>query len=318
MDSPAIFQKRLLVVAGKGGVGKSTVSAALALIASRLGKRVLVAEIHGSERMSHFFEVPPVGPRITEIRPNLFAVNIQPKDAMREYALMVLRFETVYHLVFENRLVRYFLDAFPGLNELVMLGKVWYHVEERDRHTGRPRWDLVVVDAPPTGHGVFFLEFPTVVLRAIPTGPIAQYAQKYVDLLTDPTRTSLQIVTLPEEMPVKEAIDLRAVVQDQLHIPLGYLFVNAVHPPLFNARELEDYELLRRLTDTRDPALSRLFEAAQWQTAHRRSQEEHLSTIRRSLNLPRVELPFVFDREFRSKAIEFLARKVADQIGDGT
>jgi anion-transporting ArsA/GET3 family ATPase len=315
MNPPALLQKRLLIVAGKGGVGKSTVAAALALNASRQGKRVLVAEIHGAERMSYFFEVAPVGPNIREIRPNLFAVNVQPRDAMREYALMVLRLKALYNLVFENKLVRYFLDAFPGLNELVMLGKIWYHVEETDKKTGRPRWDLVVVDAPATGHGVFFLEFPQVVLAAIQGGPLAFHAARMREMLTDPRRTSLQIVTLPEEMPVREALDLRRVLQDELKIPLGYVFVNCVHPPLFNQREFEDYRLLLELADAKLPRLRRLCEAAQWRISRWRNEDEHLALIRRSLNLPRVELPFVYEREFRAKAIEFLARKMGDQLG---
>jgi anion-transporting ArsA/GET3 family ATPase len=314
MDSLSIFQKRLIIVAGKGGVGKSTVSAALALAASRGGKRVLVAEIHAGERMSHFFEVPPVGSEITQIRPNLFAVNIQPRDAMREYALMVLRFRTLYDLVFGNRFVRSFLQAFPGLNELVMLGKVWYHVEEVERRTGRRRWDLVIVDAPPTGHGVFFLEFPEVALEAVPSGPLAAQLAKMRDLLTDPVRTSLQIVTVPEEMPVKEAIDLRRIVQ-QLRIPMGFVFVNAVQPTLFNKREYEDYELLRQLTRERHPELGPLYEAAQFQIQSWRNQEEHLAQIRRHLSLPRIELPFVYDREFRARAIDFLAQKLAGELG---
>jgi anion-transporting ArsA/GET3 family ATPase len=315
MNPPALLKKRLVIVAGKGGVGKSTVAAAFALSASRQGKRVLVAEVHGAERMSHFFEVAPIGPNIREIRPNLFAVNVQPRDAMREYALMVLRLKALYNLVFENRLVRYFLDAFPGLNELVMLGKIWYHVEEIDKKTGRPRWDLVVVDAPATGHGVFFLEFPKVVLAAIQGGPLAFHVAMMQEMLTDPRRTSLQIVTLPEEMPVREALDLRRVVHDELKIPLGYVFVNCVNPPLFNQRELEDYRLLLELTDARLPRLKRLFEAAQWRISRWRIEEEHLALIRRSLNLPRVELPFVYEREFRARAIEFLAQKMADQMG---
>src|SRR5262245_1613189 len=261
MSAPSMFHKRLLIVAGKGGVGKSTVSAALALLAARRGKKVLVCEIHGTERMSHFFERPPVGPKVTEMRPNLFAVNVQPREAMIEYARMKVRLGPLYNLVFENRFVRYFLDAFPGLNELVMLGKVWYHVEEVEKRSRKPVWDLVIVDAPATGHGVFFLEFPQVVLEAIDGGPLAFYAAKMRDLLVDPARTELQLVTLPEEMPVREAIDLRRELQERLHIPIGHLFVNAVREPLFNTREYEDYHLLEdvlRSSPPEEPGLTKL------------------------------------------------------------
>jgi anion-transporting ArsA/GET3 family ATPase len=198
-----------------------------------------------------------------------------------------------------------------------MLGKVWHHVtQDTDRQTGRPRFDLVIVDAPATGNSVFFLEFPTAVLSAIASGPIAYYARRQREMLTDPRITSLQLVTLPEEMPVREALDLRRMVEE-LEIPLGYVFVNAVHAPLFNAREQEDYRMLRELTDAHYLELLHLFEAAQWEIERGRNQGEYLAQIRRSLNLPRVELPFVYDREFRAKAIEFLAQKLEDQLGRG-
>ena len=314
---PSLFSKRLIVVAGKGGVGKSTVSAALALVAARRGKRVLLCEIHGTDRIAHFFEAPPVGPTIRQLRPNLFAVNVQPADAMREYALMKLRFEAVYRMVFENRLVSYFLKAFPGLNELVMLGKVWYHTIEVDKRTRRPRWDLVIVDAPATGHGLYFLEFPDVALGAVPSGagPLISEVTKMRELLLDPVRTSLQIVTLPEEMPVKEAIDLRARVE-AIGVPMGYLVVNGVQVPLLNAREEEDLASIRAFAGGRFPELETLTEAARWQQERHRSQEVHFAQIRKFIPMPRIDLPFVADRSSRSRAIEFLADKLAAALGE--
>lgn len=315
--NPSIFHKRLIVVAGKGGVGKSTVSAALGLMAARHGKRVLLCEIHGTNRMSHLFERSPAGPRITEILPNLHVVNIEPAEAMREYALMKLRLETLYRIVFENKMVRYFLKAFPGLNELVMLGKVWYHTVEVDKRTKRPRWDLVIVDTPATGHGLFFLELPDVVLSTVPTsaGPLTAEVTKMRELLRDPQRTSLQIVTLPEEMPVKEAVDLHQKVTS-MGIPVGHVFVNGVHTPLLNGREQEDLRLLSDvLGDRYARELGPLVDAAQWQIQRVRNQAIHLAQINRVLQIPKIELPFVYDRDFRTKAIEFLARKIEDQLG---
>jgi len=132
-------------------------------------------------------------------------------------------------------------------------------------------------------------------------------------LLLDPARTSLQTVPLPEELPVYEPIHLRRMVE-ALHIPPGHDVVNGVEPPLFNRREYEDYQVLRELTGHRYPELNSLYDAAQWQIQRWRNQEEHLSRIRRQLNVPRVELPFVYDRTFRARAIEFLAQKMIDQL----
>ena len=151
-----LLDRRLVVITGKGGTGKSTLSAALALAASRRGKRVLVCEVTARERVSELFGRPPSGPVIHELVPNLFSVHVRPAEAMREYALMILRYETLYNLVFENKVVRYFLNAAPSLAEIVMLGKVAWHAGREMEH-GRPRWDLVVLDAPATGHGLTFL-----------------------------------------------------------------------------------------------------------------------------------------------------------------
>jgi anion-transporting ArsA/GET3 family ATPase len=170
-----LFEKRLLVVIGKGGVGKSTISAALALAAARRGKRVLVCELNTQERISALLEAEPVGAEIGQVAPGIDAVDIRPREAMREYALMVLRFRAIYDAVFENRFVRHFLRAIPSLAELVMLGKVLYHVGETGPG-GRPRYDLVILDSPATGHGVSLLRLPQVLVETVPPGLMADEA----------------------------------------------------------------------------------------------------------------------------------------------
>ena len=156
---PALLDRRLVVVTGKGGTGKSTMSAAVALAAARRGKRVLVCEVVAKERVADFFGKPASGPQIRELLPNLYSVHVRPREAMREYALMTLKYETLYKLAFENPAARYFLAAAPSLAEIVMLGKVWWHATQ-ETERGRPRWDLVVLDAPATGHGLTFLTVP--------------------------------------------------------------------------------------------------------------------------------------------------------------
>ena len=122
MQGPDLLDKRLLIVTGKGGVGKSSVAAALALLAARRGKRVLVCEVNAQERVAPLLGAAPSGPVTRQVADNLYTVNVTPPEAMREYGLMVLRFRTIYEAVFENRLVRYFLRVIPSLAELVMLG----------------------------------------------------------------------------------------------------------------------------------------------------------------------------------------------------
>ena len=159
-----------MIVTGKGGVGKSTVSAALALLAARAGKRVLVCEVNAQERVAPLLGAPRTGGTVREALPGLFTVNVTPHDAMREYGIMVLRFKAIYDAVFENRLVRYFLRVVPSLAELVVLGKILHEVRAEER--GRPRWDLVVVDAPATGHAVQLLRVPSALVDTVPGGPL--------------------------------------------------------------------------------------------------------------------------------------------------
>src|SRR3990172_5675601 len=167
----SLLDKRLLVVIGKGGVGKSTVSAALALAASRRGKRVLVCEVNTKERVSALLEARPAGAQIARLEENIDAVDVEPEAAMREYALGILKFRSIYAAVFENRLVRYFLRAIPSLAETVLLGKILFHVKER-LPDGRPRYDLVIIDSPATRHRLSLLRLPQVLLSPVPPRPI--------------------------------------------------------------------------------------------------------------------------------------------------
>ncbi|MHB8879740.1 MAG: ArsA family ATPase, partial [Myxococcaceae bacterium] len=206
-----LTDKRLLIVSGNGGVGKSTVAAALAVASARAGLRTLVCEVNAKERVTVFLGKPEVGPAIGLLEENLWAIDIRPNEAMREYALMILKFESVYNAVFENRLVRYFLRFIPSLQELVMLGKILFHLQEK-RADGSWRFERIVVDAPATGHAISFLSVPQVILDTVPPGPMSHEAKKMRDLLVDPAISAAVLVSLPEEMPVNETIDLRAAL----------------------------------------------------------------------------------------------------------
>src|SRR5229473_8092513 len=235
MAEPALLDRRLVIVTGKGGTGKSTLSAALALASARLGKKTLVCEVVARERVSELFGRPPSGTQIRQLLPNLYSVHVRPREAMREYALMTLKYETLYKLAFENAAARYFLTAAPSLAEIVMLGKVWWHATY-DMDRGRPRWDLVVLDAPATGHGLTLLTVPDVFLSIVSEGPLARDMRDMQSLLKDPARCRTCIVTLPEEMPANEAIELHRAL-DQHGLPQGALFLNGVFEPRFTPQE---------------------------------------------------------------------------------
>ncbi|HZY04602.1 MAG TPA: ArsA-related P-loop ATPase [Anaeromyxobacteraceae bacterium] len=301
MPGPSLLDKRLLIVTGKGGVGKSSVSAALALLGARRGKRVLVCEVNAQERVAPLLGAPPAGPVVRQAAPGIATVNVTPPEAMREYGLMVLRFHTIYEAVFENRVVRFFLRMVPSLAELVMLGKILHEV--RAEEEGRRRWDLVVLDAPATGHAVQLLRVPAALVDTVPAGPLRREAERMRDLLVDPAVTSLSIVTLPEEMPVSEAIDLDAQVRGVLGIPRGALFLNAM--PEVRFTEEERAHLLR--LEGQAPPLGPAARAAVLQAARAAEAARYAARARAALDLPAVVLPLLPLAPWGREAVERLA-----------
>jgi len=285
-------------VTGKGGVGKSTVAAALGLLAVRRGKKVLVCELNAHERVAPMLGAPPSGTAIREVLPGLWSVNVTPHEAMREYGLMVLKFRTIYEAVFENRVVRHFLRVVPSLAELVMLGKVLNEV--RATEDGRPRWDLVILDAPATGHAVQLLRVPAALLDTVPAGPLRSDAEWMNALLVDPRSTAVSIVTLPEEMPVNEAVDLDRQVRGVLGMPSGALLVNAMPEVRFAREERERLGLLAAAPSPLGPAAR----AARLQAIRAEQATRYLERARAALDLPAVILPLVATDRWDRAAVE--------------
>lgn len=298
---PALLDRRLVVVTGKGGTGKSTISAAVALAAARRGKKVLVCEVVAKERVADFFGKPPSGTQIRELLPNLYSVHVRPREAMREYALMILKYETLYRLAFENAAARYFLAAAPSLAEIVMLGKVFWHAS-REMERGRLRWDMVVLDAPATGHGLTFLTVPEVFLSLVSEGPLARDMRTMQAVLADPARCSVCVVTLPEEMPANEAIDLdRALRQHQF--PVGPLFLNAYFASRFTAAEVGSV--------TRGgPLLTGAGEAADNHESRAALSQHYEGVLREAVQRELVKVPFLFERSFGAHAIDRVAHAI--------
>jgi anion-transporting ArsA/GET3 family ATPase len=303
-----LLDRRLVVVTGKGGVGKSTVAAALATLAARRGKRVLVAEVDARERVAPMLGGRPSGPVVRQVLPHVSTVNVDPRHALEEYALMVVKVRAIYQAVFENRVVRFFLRAVPSLAETLMLGKILH--EARSESGGKPRWDLVIVDAPATGHAVQLLGVPKALLDTVPAGPLRRDAQWMQALLTDPARTSVVLVSLPEEMPVSETVELDAQVRDILGLPRGPVFVNAMPDARFTP---EEKERLRGLTGS-EPPVGPAARAAVLQAGRQERAAEQVARLREALGRPLVTLPLLATERWGRRAVERIADAMEGRV----
>jgi anion-transporting ArsA/GET3 family ATPase len=297
---------RFVVVVGKGGVGKTSVGAALALSLAREGKRVLLAMCNARERLSYLLQVPAIDSNLRTIAPGLDAVNMEPGAALAEYGQMILKVRALYSLVFENRLVSSFLRGTPGLEAWAMLGKAQFHAFET-RPDGSPRYDTVIVDAPATGHGLEMLRVPKVILDVAPPGLLRREAERAWNMFQDPERAGVLLVTLAEELPVTETVDLDAALREELGLPVCAVVANALLPRLFAGDQGDAIDALASSLPADSP-LAPLLEVSRMRVQRERVQAEALDKLEASVRAPRIELPALFGTDFRRAEIEDLSR----------
>ncbi len=304
-----LFGLRFIVVSGKGGVGRTTIAATLARVAADAGKRVLLATATTTDRAGRLYgRAAPIGTDIVTLAPGVDAVNLTPESAIREYGRMVLRSELVARALFDNRAMRGFLGAVPGLDAYAVLGKAWWHTTESVG--GRPRYDLVIFDGPATGHVGLMLRIPQAILTSMPKGPLARDASAMRELFSDPARAALLIVTLAEELPAREAAELAAQARGELGLPLGPLIVNALPTAALESPAVTAV-MARAPATTGDDALDRTLRLAAGVRAHRRAADAVLETLARDPGLPIVPLPRVATAELGPALLAALAPPLA-------
>jgi anion-transporting ArsA/GET3 family ATPase len=312
-----LFDKRLLIFSGKGGAGKSTVAAAAAVAAARRGKRVLIVEIGDEERIPSIFRNAKksgyAGGRVSMPRPGgippIWSMCLTAREALREFAVRSMKFELFYEAIFENRVMRLFTAAAPGLDELTIMGKIEFLHREAVAPARHARFDLMIFDAPATGHGLALFKVPLTAMSMVRMGPLYSKAERMWQLLSDPARTAFNIVTLPEDMSVNESLDLYAAVQ-AMGLPCGKVIVNGAYPDFFP----NDRPALLRARERAGPPsdltgrIARVaLDAAVSSSSRHEADQEMLATLAAGVPLDRVVLPFLFRPRIGPEELELLA-----------
>lgn len=260
-----LARRELLVVTGKGGVGKTAVAAALGLSLARAGRRVLVVEVDPRENLHQMLGVAPSGGAIVAAGPRLWVQNLKPQQVLDEIVREQVKVPFLAERVLASAIYRQFAAGAPGLKELAILGHA-FRLRRGQGPLGAPALDLVVLDAPATGHGVTLLAAPQLVADVIQQGPFGRMAGELAELVGDPERAGVAVVTQAEEMPVEEALELQAALATRLARRPELLVVNGLYPPAPPPREgATDTALValwRRRREINERELARL--AAAW------------------------------------------------------
>jgi anion-transporting ArsA/GET3 family ATPase len=294
----------LVFVTGKGGVGKTAVTLALAVAAARARRRVLVVEVNPYGRIGEYLGGVTLGPEPQDVAPGIAAAGIVPSVIMEEFALRILRIRALARRLLESQTFRVVAAAAPGIEDFLTLVRVagW-----EDARTGlqrrRHRYDLVLVDAPATGHSVPLLATPGTLLKMLPFGPLAGTARELALLLSDSDRTAIALVTRAEEMAVNETLELSAALM-RLGVALLPPIVNAVAPLRFTREESR-----RLCAEPPDlpPSLRAYAAAGRFGAARQRTAEREIRRLGRELATRPICLPVVPARSFALPAVEQLA-----------
>lgn len=277
----------VVVVAGKGGVGKTTVVATLATVAARASMSVLVVEVEGKSGLARAFGAPPLGYEEVAVAPGVTARTITPDAALLEY-LGDRSLRRISKRLVRSGALEVVATAVPGMREILVLGKVKQLEQEQ-------RFDLIVVDAPAAGHAVGLLVSPRGLVDAVSMGPIRTQAEAVTELLEDPTRCQVMMVTIPEETPVNELVETAFAVEDKGGVTLGPVVVNGcLDRPAFG-RDLGT-EPLRALASRAGVSLpvddaEALGRAGTFTLERYELQREQIGRLHDRLPLPQIELP---------------------------
>jgi anion-transporting ArsA/GET3 family ATPase len=233
---------------------------------------------------------------------------------MDEYVREMVRVDMLSRKVLASPIYRRFFSAAPGLPELMVMGKIMILEEERTGWPRRPKYDLIVVDAPATGHGLAFLKVPLAASNAVPVGPVGHNARKILSMLRDRKRTALAVVALPEEMAVVEALEFHRMARDELGMETSAFILNGCHERRFTGEQ--EREILRRVAEDEDGRLApgvtlqAALTAGRRHIRRRKLTQFYLKRLKQAVDAPVVSLPLLFTDRVDETALETLAQRL--------
>jgi len=314
-DHPHLLERRVLFVLGKGGVGKSVVSASLGLLAASRGKKAIIAETAGAETMSALFDREPLGYTPGRLADGVQGLSIAPGPAVEEYLVRTLKFRLVYEMVFRNRFVEPFMNAVMGLSDLITVGKVmdleWERVDGSfgPDAEGPRKYDLVIVDSPATGHGLSLLHSPQAMMDVTRVGPLFNNARMIRDLVADDGKAAVVLVTLAEDMPVSETIQAATELRERGDVALAGIVVNGVTPAVFrDADSAAAWEQVRAQGLALGGDCAAAVRDTERSLRDRARAEKHIARLRTELGLPLVELPLLGKRDLDAESLAELGQ----------
>jgi anion-transporting ArsA/GET3 family ATPase len=305
---PATFfaASRVVIVAGKGGVGKTTVTAALARAASLQGRRSLIVEVEGKSGLAAMFGAPDLAYDEIDLAEGLQARTITPDAAMIEY-LEAHGMSRVAKRLVSSGAIDTLATAAPGIKDILVLGKV----KQLERDTDV---DLIVLDAPAAGHAITFLRSARALLDAVRAGPIHNQAAEVMELLNDAERCQVVLVTLPEETPVNELIETAYNLEDQVGVALGPVVVNGLYPDRPGLDVSPEEAATRAGVVLRSGEAEELAAAADFRRHRVGLQDEQVTRLADQLPLPQLRLPFLFGAELGPEELDQLAKVLLEQL----
>ena len=311
-----LLDRKLLFVTGKGGVGKTTIAAALGTLAADHGKRTLVCEVDAKGNLSDFFEAGRTGFDPTPISENLFAMSMNTEESLKEYLRLQLKIPVIARIGPLARTFDFVATAAPGVKEILTVGKLAWEVREQ-------HYDLVVVDASASGHIVGQLAAPDAINELVQVGLVRDQTGWMLDILGDPAQTGAVIVAAPEEMPVQETIELAGRLREETVVELAAVIVNRVLPELFNAGEEALFEQMRAdealvaaLAEAGGGPVEPILDAAELAVSLRRSRAVHLQKLRTELaGTEMLYVPYLFQRSHGVRATNRIAGHLGEELG---